>query len=52
MSHIPGNMLWLQSSEEGTSSTSTVMQEILHNAGLSHGWNKYGVEREDYTTCM
>ncbi|GIL54723.1 hypothetical protein Vafri_10439 [Volvox africanus] len=51
LGELPGSQSWFTSDTSGIFSKGTVMQEILHNFGLYHGW-KDGVEYEDSSTAM
>ncbi|GIL66679.1 hypothetical protein Vafri_20167 [Volvox africanus] len=48
---IPGTKTWFLPDTLGIFSKGVVMQEILHNFGLYHGW-KDGVEYNDNSTAM
>ncbi|GIL66423.1 hypothetical protein Vafri_19938 [Volvox africanus] len=48
---IPGTKTWFMPDMFGIFSKGVVMQEILHNFGLYHGW-KDGQEYDDYSTAM
>ncbi|GIL54807.1 hypothetical protein Vafri_10496, partial [Volvox africanus] len=48
---LPGTQSWFSPNISGIFSKGTVMQEILHNFGLYHGW-KDGSEYEDHSTAM
>ncbi|EFJ50633.1 metalloproteinase, extracellular matrix glycoprotein VMP8 [Volvox carteri f. nagariensis] len=48
---LPGNQVWLQTTDNGVYRWATVMQEALHNYGLWHSWRN-GVEYDDYSTAM
>ncbi|GIL61816.1 hypothetical protein Vafri_16206 [Volvox africanus] len=48
---IPGTETWYLPVKPAIFSRGIVMQEILHNFGLYHGWQN-GVEYEDYSTAM
>ncbi|GIL61618.1 hypothetical protein Vafri_16042, partial [Volvox africanus] len=51
MAEIPGTKTWFLPDTSGIYSKGVVMQEILHNFGLYHGW-KDGQEYNDYSTAM
>ncbi|GLI66407.1 hypothetical protein VaNZ11_010194 [Volvox africanus] len=51
LAEIPGAQAWFTPDTEGIFSKGTVMQEILHNFLIHHGWRN-GVEYEDESTCM
>ncbi|GIL66362.1 hypothetical protein Vafri_19839 [Volvox africanus] len=51
LGELPGTQSWFLPDTQGIFSKGTVMQEILHNFGLYHGW-KDGVEYDDSSTAM
>ncbi|GIL67456.1 hypothetical protein Vafri_20814 [Volvox africanus] len=51
LAELPGLKTWFLPGKPGIFSKGIVMQEILHNFGLHHGW-KDGVEYMDYSTAM
>ncbi|GIM09102.1 hypothetical protein Vretimale_12908 [Volvox reticuliferus] len=51
LAELPGTQSWFTPDNLGIFSKGTVMQEMLHNFGLYHGW-KDGLEYEDYSTAM
>ncbi|GIL61676.1 hypothetical protein Vafri_15984 [Volvox africanus] len=51
LADIPGTKTWFLPDTSGIFSKGVLMQEILHNFGLFHGW-KDGVEYNDYSTAM
>ncbi|GLI71181.1 hypothetical protein VaNZ11_016289 [Volvox africanus] len=51
LAELPGMQSWFTPDSLGIFSKGTVMQELLHNFGLYHGW-KDGVEYDDYSTAM
>ncbi|GIL81582.1 hypothetical protein Vretimale_729 [Volvox reticuliferus] len=51
LGELPGTQSWFSPDSMGIFSKGTVMQEILHNFGLFHGY-KDGMEYEDYSTAM
>ncbi|GLC65597.1 hypothetical protein PLESTF_000316900 [Pleodorina starrii] len=48
---LPGTRTWFTPDNQGIYEKGTVMQELLHNFGLWHGYRN-GVEYEDYSTAM
>ncbi|EFJ47461.1 hypothetical protein VOLCADRAFT_91803 [Volvox carteri f. nagariensis] len=51
LAELPGTQSWFTPDSQGIFSKGTVMQELLHNFGLYHGW-KDGVEYMDDSTSM
>ncbi|GLI71196.1 hypothetical protein VaNZ11_016311, partial [Volvox africanus] len=51
LAEVLGPQIWFSADNVGIFSKGTVMQELLHNFGLYHGW-KDGVEYDDYSTAM
>ncbi|GLC45985.1 hypothetical protein PLESTM_001810000 [Pleodorina starrii] len=51
LAELPGAQTWFTSDSQGIFGKGTVMQELIHNFGLYHGW-KDGVEYEDLSSAM
>ncbi|GLC60548.1 hypothetical protein PLESTB_001625600 [Pleodorina starrii] len=51
LGELPGTQSWFTPDAFGILSKGTVMQELLHNFGLWHGYRN-GLEYEDYSTAM
>ncbi|EFJ49723.1 hypothetical protein VOLCADRAFT_89474 [Volvox carteri f. nagariensis] len=51
LAELPGAQSWFTADSQGIFSKGTVMQEMLHNVGLYHGWQD-GVEYNDESTAM
>ncbi|GIL80156.1 hypothetical protein Vretimale_12953 [Volvox reticuliferus] len=51
LADVPGTQTWFAPDILGIYRKATVMQELLHNFGLYHGWRN-GKEYEDYSTAM
>ncbi|GLC60550.1 hypothetical protein PLESTB_001625800 [Pleodorina starrii] len=51
LGELPGTQTWFTPDNQGIYEKGTVMQELLHNFGLWHGW-KDGAEYQDYSTAM
>ncbi|GIM09093.1 hypothetical protein Vretimale_12969 [Volvox reticuliferus] len=51
MASLPGTTSWFPPKQSAIFSKNIVMQEILHNFGLYHGWSQ-NVEYNDLTTAM
>ncbi|EFJ45677.1 metalloproteinase, extracellular matrix glycoprotein VMP27 [Volvox carteri f. nagariensis] len=51
LSMVPGRQIWLATSDYGVRRWATIMQETLHNYGLSHSWQN-GIMYGDNSTAM
>ncbi|GIL56070.1 hypothetical protein Vafri_11530 [Volvox africanus] len=51
IAEISGRQTWVLPNNDGIFSKGRVMQEMLHNFGLWHGWRN-GVENDDNSTAM